>query len=108
MEKFTEHARHFGAEFLQGRVLSLAMSPDGLHKRLKLKDGTTLATKSVIIATGTRPRILGIPGEKEFAGRGVSYCATCDAQFYRGKKIAVVGQTAEAEPEVACGRRMFT
>ena len=40
------------------------MSPDGLHKRLKLKDGTTLATKSVIIATGTRPRILGIPGEK--------------------------------------------
>lgn len=61
MEKFTEHARHFGAEFLQGRVLSLAMSPDGLHKRLKLKDGTTLATKSVIIATGTRPRILGIP-----------------------------------------------
>ncbi|CAM6196163.1 FAD-dependent oxidoreductase [Escherichia fergusonii] len=99
MEKFTEHARHFGAEFLQGRVLSLAMSPDGLHKRLKLKDGTTLATKSVIIATGTRPRILGIPGEKEFAGRGVSYCATCDADFYTELDVVVVGSGNTAVEE---------
>jgi thioredoxin reductase (NADPH) len=53
--------------------------------------GEKYSAKAIIIATGARPRKLNIPGEKEFTGRGVSYCATCDAPFYRGKKVVLVG-----------------
>ena len=63
-------------------------------------EGEMYEASTVILATGVSNRKL-LEGEDVFLGRGVSYCATCDAQFYRGKKIAVVGQTAEAEPEVA-------
>lgn len=99
MQKFTEHARHFGAEFKQGRVQSLAVCSDGIHKTLQLKDGDSLKAKCVVIATGTRPRILGIPGEKEFAGRGVSYCATCDADFYTDLDVVIVGSGNTAVEE---------
>lgn len=91
MAKFTQHAEHFGAAFLRGRVQSLTLDDDGVHKHLLLQDKQTLTAKSVIIATGTRPRVLGIPGEKEFAGRGVSYCATCDADFYTELDVVVLG-----------------
>jgi thioredoxin reductase (NADPH) len=98
MDKFAEHACHFGAEIIRGRVQSLTLSDDGMHKTVQLKDGTTLTAKSVIIATGTRPRVLGITGEKEFAGRGVSYCATCDADFYTELDVVVgSGNTAVEE-----------
>ncbi|EGI25780.1 thioredoxin-disulfide reductase [Escherichia coli TA206] len=99
MQKFTGHAAHFGAEFRQGRVTSLTLPDDGVYKSLHLKEGTTLTTRSVIIATGTRPRVLGIPGEKEFAGRGVSYCATCDADFYSELDVVVVGSGNTAVEE---------
>lgn len=99
MEKFTQHARHFGTQFVQGRVESLTLSDDGLEKTLRLKNGAILKAKSMIIATGTRPRVLGIPGEKEFAGRGVSYCATCDADFYTDLDIVVVGSGNTAVEE---------
>lgn len=62
--------------------------------------GEMYEASTVILATGVWGRKL-LEGEEVFLGRGVSYCATCDAQFYRGRKIAVVGQTAEAEPEAA-------
>lgn len=91
MEKFHQHAVHFGAKFQQGKVISLVLNNDGQDKVIKLKDGARIVSKVVIIATGTRPRTLGIPGEKEFAGRGVSYCATCDADFYTDLDIVVVG-----------------
>lgn len=99
MDKFTEHARHFGAELIQGRVQSLMLSEDGLQKIVQLKEGKTLTAKSVVIATGTRPRVLGIPGEKDFAGRGVSYCATCDADFYTDLDVVVVGSGNTAVEE---------
>lgn len=99
MDKFAEHACHFGAEIIRGRVQSLTLSDDGMHKTVQLKDGTTLTAKSVIIATGTRPRVLGITGEKEFAGRGVSYCATCDADFYTELDVVVVGSGNTAVEE---------
>ena len=91
MDKFHQHAVHFGAKFQLGKVISLNLNKDGQEKVLKLKDGASIISKAVIIATGTRPRTLGIPGEKEFAGRGVSYCATCDADFYTDLDIIVVG-----------------
>lgn len=60
-------------------------------KRLHLKGGELLEAPSVVVATGARWRQLGIPGEKEFMGRGVAYCPHCDGPFYRGKAVAVVG-----------------
>lgn len=59
--------------------------------RLKTQNGQSHDTQALIIATGASPRKLGVPGEAEFLGRGVSYCATCDGFFFRGKKLAVVG-----------------
>ena len=58
---------------------------------LKTQNGATYAANALIVATGASPRRLGVPGEKELTGRGVSYCATCDGFFFRGKEIAVVG-----------------
>ncbi len=58
---------------------------------LKTQNGATYEAASLIVATGASPRRLGVPGEREMTGRGVSYCATCDGFFFRGKEIAVVG-----------------
>ena len=58
---------------------------------LKTQNGATYEAKTLIVATGASPRRLGVPGEREMTGRGVSYCATCDGFFFRGKEIAVVG-----------------
>ena len=79
----------FGAIFLTGSVNSL--KKEGGVFTVNLSDGTAKKTKAVILATGSKPRLLDIPGEKEFAGKGVSYCATCDGNFFRGKKIIVAG-----------------
>lgn len=58
---------------------------------LFLSNGSKIEAKTILLAMGTKHRHLGVPGEKEFAGKGVSYCATCDGFFYRGKTVAVVG-----------------
>lgn len=58
---------------------------------LFLSNGQRIETKTILFAMGTKHRHLGVPGEKEFAGKGVSYCATCDGFFYRGKTVAVIG-----------------
>ncbi|MDD3333490.1 MAG: FAD-dependent oxidoreductase, partial [Proteiniphilum sp.] len=60
-------------------------------KSVDLEDGRVFRAKAVILAPGGRPRSLDIPGEKEFEGRGISYCATCDADFFRDKRLVVVG-----------------
>lgn len=81
-------AERFGAEFVFDEVTALA--PDGPIKTVRAFDGTYRG-RTIILATGADHRKLGVPGEEEFSGRGVSYCATCDGAFFEGKDIAVVG-----------------
>lgn len=88
MAAFYSQALRFGCEFLTAEVTGLvAESP---LKTINTSQGA-VEGKAVIIATGTSPRELGVKGEKELRGRGVSYCATCDGFFFRNKKIAVIG-----------------
>ncbi|MDR1128899.1 MAG: FAD-dependent oxidoreductase [Treponema sp.] len=82
-------AENFGAEFLADSVVSL-VKEEGLF-RAGLGSGGTRCAPALIVATGASHRTLDIPGEKEFCGRGVSYCAACDGPFFKGKKIFVVG-----------------
>ena len=89
MEKFEEHADKFGInKFPMQEILSVDLISN--PKVIKTKEYEFNA-KTVIIATGAKPMKLGIKGEKEFVGRGVSYCAVCDGAFYKDKVVAVVG-----------------
>ena len=88
MGKFEEHAKANGLEVKYGAVKSITKQ-NGLFSISFGND--TLSAKSVIIATGAEPSKLGVPGETEFIGKGVSTCATCDGPFYRGKEVAVIG-----------------
>ncbi|MBI4644347.1 MAG: thioredoxin-disulfide reductase [Deltaproteobacteria bacterium] len=87
-DRMRKQAERFGLEFRSGEVLDLEPGPDGHLLRL---EGEELRSGAVIIASGARYRSLGVPGEKEFTGKGVSFCATCDGALYRGETIAVVG-----------------
>lgn len=87
--KFAEHAKELGIETKVAEVTDIM--PDGDVKEIILKDGEKIRTKTIILATGAVHRTLGVPGEKELAGMGVSYCATCDGAFFRNKVTAVVG-----------------
>lgn len=86
---FRAHAEHFGAEFMDGEIVKVYES-DG-HFEIEMADGARILTRAVIVATGAGHSKLGVPGEKEYTGKGVSYCATCDGAFYKGKQVAVVG-----------------
>ncbi|MDD6490049.1 MAG: thioredoxin-disulfide reductase [Clostridia bacterium] len=88
-EKFRKHALALGVEFLVGNAVKINPVKD--FYQVVFSDDKTLETKTVIYATGASHRKLGIKGENEFTGRGVSYCAVCDGAFYRGKTVAVVG-----------------
>lgn len=88
MEKFKEHARGLGLEIRMTDVLTIADM--GKEKIIKTSEGD-LAARTVIVATGAKPRRLDIPGEKEFTGKGVSYCATCDGPFFKGQRVLVIG-----------------
>jgi thioredoxin reductase (NADPH) len=95
--RFAQHAQSYGLEMIQREVSELEPGLD--HHRVRLDDGTVLGAHAVILATGGSPRRLGIPGEDEFYGRGVSYCAVCDGFFFRGKTVAVVGGGDSATEE---------
>ncbi|MDR2110333.1 MAG: FAD-dependent oxidoreductase [Spirochaetaceae bacterium] len=82
-------AEAFGAQCMIEAVVSL--QKEGTRFRAVLGNGKTLSAPAVIIATGAKHRTLDIPGEEQFSGRGVSYCASCDGPFFKGKKILVVG-----------------
>jgi thioredoxin reductase (NADPH) len=82
-------AREFGARFITETVSSLRKTGDIFA--VGMGNGETLKAPAVIVATGSKYRTLGIPGEEELYGRGVSYCATCDGPFFKGKRIFVVG-----------------
>jgi thioredoxin reductase (NADPH) len=103
--KMFEHAQKFGAEYAYGEIKEIS---DGYpYKRVKTDDKEYLA-KSVIIATGAEHRLLGVPGEKELSGRGVSYCAVCDGAFFRGKELVVVGGGDSAVEEAVFLTRFAT
>jgi thioredoxin reductase (NADPH) len=90
MEKFKKHATSFEEVTHKiARVEKLEKLPSGF--RVTFQGGETAEAKTVILATGSAKRTLGTKGEKEFSGKGVTYCATCDAFFYRGKDVAVIG-----------------
>ncbi|PXV86695.1 thioredoxin reductase (NADPH) [Lachnotalea glycerini] len=86
--KFREHADSLGAKFIEENVQEIVVVDD--VKRV-ITDQGTYETKAIIIATGARYRKLEVPGEAEFSGMGVSYCATCDGAFFRNKTTCVVG-----------------
>ena len=86
--KLREHADKLGAEFVTADVTAVELS--GEVKKV-LTEQQTYEARTVILATGAGYRALGVPGEKELRGMGVSYCATCDGAFFRGKDTAVVG-----------------
>ncbi len=83
-------AEKFGARF-QGDNVDRLVPLSGGGAELHLGDGSVVKADAVIIATGAGHRHLGLPGEKELSGHGISYCATCDGAFHRGQHIAVVG-----------------
>ncbi|NOY77892.1 MAG: thioredoxin-disulfide reductase [Calditrichaeota bacterium] len=87
-EKMEKQAKRFGATVLYGDVRDLDLKS---QPKTMLVNGEKVTAKAVILATGTHPKELGVPGEKELKGRGVSYCATCDAPFFKDKNIAVIG-----------------
>ncbi|MBR4400407.1 MAG: thioredoxin-disulfide reductase [Synergistes sp.] len=87
-EAFRRHAEHFKAEFRSCTVTGISLK-DG--NKIVLTDKGEIEAEAVILATGARFRKLGCPGEAEFTGAGVSYCAVCDAAFFEGETIAVVG-----------------
>lgn len=87
MEKFEEHADKFGVKkFPMQEIQSV-----DLKTKTIVTNEYEFKAKTIIIATGAQPMKLGVPGEKEFVGRGVSYCAVCDGAFYKNKVVAVVG-----------------
>lgn len=87
--KFEEHAKQFGAEFEFGAVTNIRKEGDRFH--LTTEFGDEFTALSVIVTSGGEARKLGVPGEQELAGAGVSYCAVCDGAFFKDKDIAVVG-----------------
>ena len=87
-EKFRAHAKALGTEFAEGDV-SKIIPGNGIYK--VITDEAEYEAKTVIYAAGASHRKLGIKGEEELAGRGVSYCAVCDGAFYKGKTVAVIG-----------------
>jgi len=88
MIQMEKQARRFGLEFLSAHVNSIEAKN---QKLIVYTDSGDIAARTVIIATGAQPQLLKVSGERELTGRGVSYCATCDGAFFRGKKVAVVG-----------------
>lgn len=87
--KMQEHAEAAGSKSAYGMVSELTRCEDGMFSMLT--DSETYRARSVIMATGAQPRQAGFTGEDAFRGRGVSYCATCDGMFYRGKRVFVIG-----------------
>lgn len=88
-EKFRSHAESLDVEFKDGEVIRFEKAADRWY--VHLKNGETLESKTVVYAAGAAHRHLGVPGEEELSGKGVSYCATCDGAFFKGKDVAVVG-----------------
>ena len=96
IERMIKQAKSFGAEFITDTVINVDLS--GTTK-VVYGENDTYEGKSVIIATGSNPKLLNVPGEKEFTGKGIAYCATCDAPFFQDLDIYVVGSGEAAVEE---------
>jgi len=103
--KMFEHAKKFGAEYAYGDIQSIE---DGYPYKLVKAGNKEYLAKSVIVALGATHRSLGVPGEKELSGRGVSYCAVCDGAFFREKELVVVGGGDSAVEEAIFLTRFAT
>ena len=90
MDNFKKHAEHAGSEILQDRVEVVSKIGEN-HFSVSTMGGKNFDAKRILLATGNTYKMLGIPGEKEFYGQGVSYCATCDGNFYKNLTVGVVG-----------------
>ena len=101
--KMQESAQRFGAETLYGEVTGLTL--DSSPKTIAIGE-SSLQARTVILSTGASPRELGLPGEQELRGRGVSYCATCDGMFYRDQTVAIVGGGNTAVADALCLARI--
>ena len=88
-EKMYQGATQFGAEYAYGTVTKVEV--DGANKKVTTDMGENYVAPVLVIGTGSDHRKLGVPGEEEFGGRGVSYCAVCDGAFFKGKHLVVVG-----------------
>ena len=89
-QKFQAHAQKFGAEIVTDTVERIRKAEDGWFDVITAR-GRTFRAPAVILTAGGTPIKLGVPGEKEYAGKGVSYCAVCDGAFFKGEVLAVVG-----------------
>ena len=105
--KFREHADRLGARFVEDEVLKIEDGGRGAVKSVVCQ-GNTYEARALILATGAVHRKLGVPGEEELAGAGVSYCATCDGAFFRNKVTAVVGGGDVAVEDAIFLARMCT
>ncbi|ATO49076.1 thioredoxin-disulfide reductase [Brevibacillus laterosporus] len=103
--KMFEHAQKFGAEYQYGDIKEIR--DDNPYKTVVVGDKEYKA-KSIIVATGAEHRLLGAPGEKEYSGRGVSYCAVCDGAFFRNKELVVIGGGDSAVEEAIFLTRFAT
>jgi thioredoxin reductase (NADPH) len=90
MQQFRDQAERFGTRFVTEDAAAVELSREGGLHRVRLGDREVLA-RAVILSMGAEPKKLGVPGEEELAARGVSYCATCDAAFFRGRETIVAG-----------------
>ena len=89
-----QQAANFGAELMEEDVLKIVSADDEFD--ITTESGRLIQTASIIIATGTNRNRLGVDGEKQFLGRGVSYCVDCDANFFKGEDVAVIGEASAA------------
>jgi alkyl hydroperoxide reductase subunit F len=85
-----KHVRTYAIDLLENRKVE-SLQNHGKQKEVRLQGGEVLQTNSLIVATGAKWRELGIPGEKDYLGRGVAFCPHCDGPFYKGRRVAVVG-----------------
>lgn len=89
MENFVQQTKNLGATIISGNVQNIIKNKDGFV--VQTEDGKQNEAKSIILALGMKARKINIQGEDEFLGKGVSYCSTCDAMFFRGRDVVVIG-----------------
>ncbi len=89
--RFREHVSQFDVVCFEGQLVNAIVPTEDVRFEVYTREGTVLSARTVIVATGKAPNRLSVPGETELIGKGVSYCATCDAAFFVGSDVAVVG-----------------